>query len=229
MKLSPVTKPPRGTKVDPDNRPANASSETVQVWPANLERFGDVATLLAPRNEDTPACWCLTYRLNSGEFSALRGQDRPAALKALCARETAPGVLAYLDGLPVGWCALGPRSEMGRLQRSRTIPVVDDRPVWSIVCFVVRPGYRRRGVARALLNGAVAYARDCGAVVLESYPVDVGAARISGQLAYVGTTRMFERAGFERVTETRGHSGGLVRWLMRLELPSTEAGPRRDT
>ena len=144
-----AAKPPRGAKTGMDKNPAQTSSEMIAVHPATLERFADIASLLAPRNENAPACWCLTYRLTSSEFSALRGKERPAALQALCARETAPGVLAYIDGLPVGWCALGPRSEMGRLQRSRTIPLVDDLPVWSIVCFVVRPGFRRRGIARA--------------------------------------------------------------------------------
>ena len=67
---------------------------------------------------------------------------------------------------------------MPRLARSRTIPTVDDRPVWSIVCFVVRVGYRRRGVARALLDGAVAYARAEGAVGLEAYPIDPAGERV---------------------------------------------------
>ena len=103
------------------------------------------------------------------------------------------------------------------LFRSRTIPNVDDHPVWSIVCFVVRPKYRRQGVAKALLNAAIAHARNCGATILESYPVDPDQQRISPTLAFVGTTRMFEQAGFERITVTQAHSGGLPRWLMRLE------------
>ena len=127
-------------------------------------------------------------------------------------------MVAYLDGVPVGWCALGPRSEFGRLERSRTIPRVDDRPVWSVVCFVVRPGYRRRGVAGALLDGAVAYAHSRGAVAIEGYPVDTGGTRISTAFAYVGSTTMFERAGFERVVETVARSGGKARWVMRREL-----------
>lgn len=127
-------------------------------------------------------------------------------------------MLAYLDGVPVGWCAFGPRTEMERLQRSRTIPKVDELPVWSVVCFVVRTGFRRRGVARALLDGAISYARTCGAVALEGYPVDTAGARISGSFAYVGTTSMFEAAGFTRVQETAGRSAGLPRWLMRLPL-----------
>lgn len=86
------------------------------------------------------------------------------------------------------------------------------------MCFVVRTGFRRRGVAPALLDGAVSYARSCGAVALESYPVDPGGTRLSGAFAFVGTTGMFESAGFTRVQETAARSGGLPRWIMRREL-----------
>ncbi|WP_173141795.1 GNAT family N-acetyltransferase [Kibdelosporangium persicum] len=191
---------------------------SLEVHPATADRFDDVATLLRPRREDAPACWCLYYRLTSSEFNKLKGKERPQHMRDLCEREHSPGMLAYVDDTVVGWCALGPRTEMGRLQRSRTIPKLDDRPVWSIVCFVVRAGYRRKGVARALLNGAIDYARDCGVEALESYPVDTDGARINGSFAYVGTVGMFEAAGFERVLETASRRANLPRWLMRLEL-----------
>jgi len=191
---------------------------SIEVFRATPDRFEDVAALLGPRREDAPACWCLYFRLTSAEFSALKGRERPDYLESLCARDDSPGMVAYLDGNPVGWCALGPRHEMGRLERSRTIPKVDDLPVWSVVCFVVRPGYRRRGVARTMLDGAIEYARSRGAIALEGYPVDTGGKRISATFAYVGTTTLFERAGFHRVVETAARSGGLPRWIMRLEL-----------
>src|SRR4051812_1177643 len=173
----------------------------VDVVPATADRFADVASLLRPRNEAAPACWCLYYRLGSSDFNKLRGEERPGHLRQLCERDVSPGMLAYADGEPVGWSALGPRSEMGRLERSRTIPPLDDRPVWSVVCFVVRAGYRRKGVASALLAGGVDYARACGAEAVEGYPVDPQGARLSGAAAYVGTTSMFEAAGFERKLE----------------------------
>jgi len=191
---------------------------SIVVVPATADRFGDVAALLAPRGPDAPACWCLYYRCTSSQFNQLKGAERPAALRSLCEREVAPGVLAYLDGQVVGWCALGPRAEMGRLQRSRTIPAVDGTPVWSIVCFVVRSGFRRRGVAGALLDGAIAYAAEHGATVLESYPIDTEGGRVSGAFLFVGTTSMFERAGFVRLIETSAHGAGRSRWLMRLDL-----------
>jgi GNAT superfamily N-acetyltransferase len=86
------------------------------------------------------------------------------------------------------------------------------------VCFVVRPGYRRRGVARALLEGAIEYARSRGAVAIEGYPADTAGARISSAFAYVGTTSMFEGAGFHRVVETAARTGGKPRWVMRKQL-----------
>lgn len=156
-------------------------------------------------------CWCMSYRDSSVV-------DRAGYMERECATEPGPGVLAYVDGEPAGWCSVAPRSSYRRLMRSRTIPLLDEN-AWSIVCFVVRPRYRRQGLMHRLLAGAVEHARDHGAEAVEGYPiasddpqkVDI----ISG---YVGTTRLFERAGFERVQETTAHSGGRVRWLMRLEL-----------
>lgn len=191
---------------------------SIRVEPATTERFDDVRLILAPRNEDAEACWCLYYRLASRDFNRIRGRERPAHLRELCSREHAPGMIAYVDGEPAGWCALGPRVEMGRLERSRTIPKIDERPVWSVVCFVVRPDHRRRGVAHALLDGAIAYATQCGVEMLEAYPVDTEGERISGAFAYVGTTSLFEKAGFRRVVETDARSAHRPRWLMRREL-----------
>jgi GNAT superfamily N-acetyltransferase len=188
--------------------------------PATADRFDDIAQLLAPRQPDAPACWCLTYRVTSGEFNALRGADRPNRLRGLCERTPSPGLIAYVDGVPAGWCAFGPRTEMGRLQRSRTIPLVDDRPVWSVVCFVVRPGYRRRGLAHRMLDAAVAYATSQHVQMLEGYPVEPDGTRISAAFAYVGTTSLFAAAGFTKVMPTTSRSGGHTRWVMRRELSS---------
>lgn len=194
----------------------------VEIHPATEERFPDLAQLLAPRRKDAPACWCLTYRVTSSEFSSLKGADRPNRLRALCARENAPGVIAYVDGIPAGWCAFGPRTEMGRLQRSRTIPQVDDRPVWSIVCFVVKAAYRKQGLTHQLLHTAIAYARSKGVQTLEAYPIETGGTRVSAAFAFVGTTSLFEAAGFQKVKETTARSGGLPRWIVRLDLSDIE-------
>ncbi len=139
-------------------------------------------------------------------------------MRRLLDQPTPPGVVAYLEDQVIGWCGFGPRSEMERLVRSRTIPAIDHLPVWSIVCFLVRPGYRRQGVSSALLRGAIECARKYKAPALEAYPVDSAGKRIDVVFAYVGITAMFEKEGFRRVVETSARSASLPRWLMRLDL-----------
>ena len=164
------------------------------------DRWPDVAEIVG-----SPAgwgCWCQYYRWSSGDFDRLGRDGGPAALRSQLADDPPPGLLAYLDGQPVGWCGIGVRSRLERLVRSRTIPRVDDAPVWSVVCFLIRPGMRRRGIAKALLAAVVRYAREAGAVGLEGYPVDPEGARLQTAAMYVGTTGMFEAAGFRRVLMT---------------------------
>jgi GNAT superfamily N-acetyltransferase len=90
--------------------------------------------------------------------------------------------------------------------------------VWATVCFMVRVGYRRRGVAKALLVGAVDFARQAGVPALEAYPVDPEGHRVSVTLGYVGFIPMFEAAGFQPIVETDDRSAHRPRILMRLEL-----------
>lgn len=163
-------------------------------------------------------CLCQYWRMTSGEYGRSSQEARLTSLRAQLAETPAPGLVAYLDGEPAGWVGFGPRQRIGRLVRSRTIPAVDDLPVWAIYCFTVRVGYRRQGIARALLAGVVDYARERGAPAVEAYPVDTAGRRIHGTAAYVGTAGMFERAGFRRVLQTDAKSDHLPRWLMRLDL-----------
>ena len=107
---------------------------------------------------------------------------------------------------------------MPRLMRSKTIPRVDDVAAWSIGCFVVRAGYRRRGITSALLGGAIEYARRMGAPAIEAYPIDPGGERVSTSFGFVGFASTFRAAGFRQVVETGARSAGLPRLLMRLDL-----------
>jgi GNAT superfamily N-acetyltransferase len=193
----------------------------ITVTPATPQRWPDIEAFFA-----NTACWCQYWRLSAGEYGRFSPKkdfdahlaERKKALRSQLERPTPPGILAYAGDQLAGWCGLGPRPQMERLVRSRTIPAVDELPVWSIVCFLVRPGYRRRGVARRLLQGAIECARSYSAPALEAYPVDPGSKRIDTTFAYVGTLPMFEQAGFKKVLETSARSAGLPRWLVRLEL-----------
>ncbi|MDZ5078755.1 GNAT family N-acetyltransferase [Nesterenkonia sp. HG001] len=179
--------------------------------------FDDVAALVGPKKPTSNVCFCLSYRIGSRENKTLRGPARAEMVRALCAQDPPPGVIAYRDAEPVGWAALHPRRETS-FARHRLIPHIDDLDVWSLWCFRVRPGHRKQGVMHALIDGAVAYARDRGAPAIEGYPVDNRSERVDLTMAYVGTKALFERAGFEQRAETRSVLSGFPRVLMRLDL-----------
>ncbi|WP_415803515.1 GNAT family N-acetyltransferase, partial [Isoptericola cucumis] len=126
------------------------------------------------------------------------------------------------EGTPVGWVGCAPRTGALSLQRSRVLPRGDpgEWPTsWVVMCFVVRPGYRRRGVARALLRGAVEYARSQGGRVIEGFPVEPEPGRrVPVSAAFVGTVPLFESVGFDRVGDTAATSGRLPRWVLRRDL-----------
>jgi len=177
--------------------------------------FSDMETMFAPKNPDSSVCWCLSWRLNSKENRELKGTERAAVVRRLCARKLAPGVLAYIDGDVVGWAGIAPRSELHPIEHSRKIPHLDDLAAWSLWCIRVRPGFRKQGLTVALIDGAVGYAIASGAPVIESYPVDNAGEKVDLTMAFVGTRTMFERAGFLKVADTNSVSGGFPRIVMR--------------
>ena len=191
------------------------SAGSIEVVPATVDRWADVITLLGGNGD--LGCWCQAPRGRAVGYGKSRPGVRRVALHAQLEEDPPPGMLAYVDDEVAGWCGFGPRPALPRLQRSRTIPKVDDLPVWSILCFNVRVGYRRRGVAAALLAGVVDFARRSGAPGVEAYPIDPDGGRVNANFGYVGVTPMFEKAGFRRVVETSAHSDRRPRILMRLE------------
>mgnify|MGYP001765320119 CR=1 FL=1 len=146
------------------------------------------------------------WRLEKKAFDAGKGARNRRAMKRIVESGEAPGLLAYAGGAPVGWCAVAPRDRYPRLARSRVLAPVDDRPVWSVVCFFVAKPWRRRGVTVALLEAALKFARRRGARILEGYPVAPRAGEIPDAFAYPGLPSAFEQAGFLEVarrSETR--------------------------
>jgi GNAT superfamily N-acetyltransferase len=193
-----------------------ADGMTIEVRPAH--DFDDMATMFAPKNPQSSVCWCLSWRLDSKENRSLTGTHRADKVRQLCSRELAPGVLAYRDGEVAGWAGIAPRAELHPFANSRKIPHLDKLPVWSLWCVRVRPGFRKQGVTPALIDGAVEYARSCGAPVVESYPADNGGERVDLTMAFAGTRSMFERAGFTKAADTTSIVGGFPRILMRKSL-----------
>ena len=177
----------------------------IRVSPLTPERWSDLLALFGPRGA-CGGCWCMYWRRPAAEFTRGKGRRNRDALRRLVAGGAVPGVLAYVNGGPVGWCSLGPRQAYSRLERARMLRPIDAEPVWSVVCFFVARAHRREGVSVALLEGAAAFARRCGARILEGYPVEPRESAMPDAFAWTGTATTFRAAGFtevRRVSPTR--------------------------
>jgi predicted GNAT family acetyltransferase len=124
------------------------------------------------------------------------------AFKALVDAGTFTGLIAYRGRTPVGWLSFGAREDFAKLRRSPVMKAVDDRPVWSIICFVVPGEFRGQGVARTLLEGAIAYAKRKRVTLLEAYPVDKRGRSHDDHL-WFGPKSMFDACGFEEVARRK--------------------------
>jgi GNAT superfamily N-acetyltransferase len=177
----------------------------INVFPATAERWEDLESLFG-QNGAYDKCWCMFWRLKRAEYSRLRGDGTKALLKEMTCNNEVPGLLAYMADQPIGWCSVGPREKYASLERSRTLKRIDDRPVWSIVCFFVARPYRQKGVLTKLLHGAITYAKQQGAGIIEGYPVDLQSQKLAGQSlhgcsGYMGIASVFSAAGFVKVRE----------------------------
>jgi GNAT superfamily N-acetyltransferase len=192
-------------------------SSTVAVRSAAEVSWDEIVAVFGERG-DPARCWCQFFRLANKEFEQSTIDERRELLRReIAADGTPPGLVAFIDGEPVGWVAVRPRRDYPRLLRSpivtrSTVDPLEDGDVWAVSCFVVRPEFRRRGASAALLDAAVEAARANGARVVEAYPSDLaGRARMSAADLYRGTLGIFERAGFTRI------DAGGTRAVVRLE------------
>jgi GNAT superfamily N-acetyltransferase len=168
------------------------------IRPLTPARWADFVRLFGPRGA-CAGCWCMWWRRTQAEFIRGKGAAHRRAQRARVHGGTVPGLLAYRAGVPVGWCAVEPRSAYRRLARARTLRPVDDQPVWSVTCFFVAKEARGRGVTVALLRAAVAHARRHGGKIVEGYPVDPGEGRLPAVFAYTGLVAAYRAAGFKEI------------------------------
>lgn len=195
---------------------------TLRIVPVTPGRWDDMCELFerhGPRggHRNVPAygCWCMYWR----DRSRPHGEPKKQAMAALVRAGREPGLLAYDDGVPVGWTSLGPREDFPHILRSpqyRPRETGGGVAVWSLVCFTVDRYAQRRGVATALLCAAVEHAFARGATSLEAYP------HVDDPRDYMGHVELFERAGFAHVR------GANRRAIMRLEREDADQGVARD-
>jgi len=178
------------------------------------DRWDDLERLLE-RPGPHRGCWCLWWRLPHKEFGATSGEQHRRRMRQIVRAGGRPGLLGYFDGEPVAWVSLGPRTDFAALEASRLLRRVDDKPVWSVVCFVVRPDQRRQGWMRRLLRAASDYAAEHGATLLEGYPVECGQRLLTGDSGYTGIASTFRAEGFREVARPRPDRPVMRRHLRR--------------
>ena len=169
-----------------------------ETHPVTRERWPDLVALFDRAIVRT--CFCMFYR-KTGAGTGV-GQENQWAMKALVDRGTVPGLIGYENGVPVAWVSLGPREDYAKLRRSPVMKPVDDRPVWSIVCFFVERKARGKGLSQRMLRAAIDYARSRGARLVEAYPVDKDRPS-DPDFMFFGAKSMYDRAGFREVARRR--------------------------
>jgi len=196
----------------------------VDVVPANEASWEELQTVFG--RGAAAKCQCQRIKLGDHSWFAMAVEDRAQRLReeADCGNPEADGtsgMVAYLDGEPVGWVAVEPRASFRRL-RGSSVPWAgrdedpDDPDVWAIVCFAIRPGYRGQGLTRPLAAAAVAYARAHGAKAVEGYPmVPRPGQTVSWGEMNVGSRSTFAAAGLRDVSRPTAR-----RVVMRLDLDS---------
>ncbi len=192
--------------------PDAAIAPEVTIVPANEASWEDLQAVFGTRG-DPPRCQCQRFKMRPGESWASVGAEELGfrlRTQTECghpASATTSGLVAYLDGEPVGWCAVAPRSDHPRLRRNNRVPWAGrtedkaDDSVWAVTCFVTRTGFRRRGVSYALARATIEFARERGARALEGYPMltEPGQEVAWGEL-HVGSRSIFAAAGFTEVS-----------------------------
>jgi GNAT superfamily N-acetyltransferase len=170
----------------------------LEFQPVTTERWQDLETLFGEHGA-YGNCWCMWWRMPRSEFDRRKGQQKKQALQTIIDSGDIPGILAYGNGEPIAWCSVAPREAFPVLERSRTLKRVDDKPVWSIVCFFVAKPFRRQGLMVKLLQAALAHAKEHGAQIVEGYPIEPKHDKLPPVSSYTGITSAFHEVGFVEV------------------------------
>ena len=170
----------------------------VRIEPVTAARWADFTALFD--STWVRSCSCMWFRVTGAEMKRMWGPGAREAMRQIVAADRVPGLLAYDGDEPVAWVSVGPREEfLPRLERSRLLKPAPGERVWSVLCFFVKPGHRRQGLAALLLDAAVDFARSGGAAAVEGVPVDPGEGRADTGTAFVGVAGMFQAAGFTEI------------------------------
>lgn len=164
-------------------------------FPLTPERWSDFEKLFG-KHGAYGGCWCMWWRITRSRFAEQQGEGNRQAMRELVHSGEVPGVLAYLGDEPIGWCSVARRESYASLNRSPVLKPLDQRPVWSIVCFYVAKGYRGQRITGALIRAAIDYVKEQGGKVVEAYPTIPRGRRLPPVSSFMGTPSVFEQEGF---------------------------------
>jgi len=167
---------------------------TMDLWPAFESLFGNHGAC--------NGCWCMYWRIGADYHKRSRDLNKQAFHK-IVNNGGVPGLLAFQDEIPIGWCQLTPKSSLNWLLKDNSIKSKDDENIWCISCFYIKPSYRKKGVTSALIEAAIKFARKANASLLEAYPRD-------SNNSFTGYLSTFFKAGFIEVGQCK-HGRTLVR------------------
>jgi GNAT superfamily N-acetyltransferase len=171
----------------------------VEIHPLTSDRWPDFETLFGERGA-YGGCWCMFWRMPAAAWNHTTSERNKEGIQTIVGSGPPPGLLAYDGDQAVGWVSVGPREAFPRIERSRTLKRVDDRPTWSVNCFFIAEPYRGQGLMLALLQAAIEYARSQGATLIEGYPREPGDERLGTMQGYKGIASVFRQAGFRLTT-----------------------------
>lgn len=179
-------------------------------YPLTPERWSDFEKLFGD-NGACGGCWCMWWRLKRSQYEKQKGSVNKRSIKKIVNSGIIPGILAYDNYSPIGWCAIEPRESFALLENSRVLKRIDNEKVWSVVCFFVDRKYRRNGVTEKLLAAALKYAKKNKAKIVEGYPID--SSKTPSAFAWTGFANAFTKVGFKEI-----HRGSPTRPIMRYYL-----------
>lgn len=182
-------------------------------YPVIKENWKDFEKLFGEKGA-CAGCWCMYWRMRRKEYNSLRGTGTKRKMKNLVQKGSIPGILAYNNNQPVGWCSVAPREDFPVLENSRVLSRIDDKPVWSVVCFYINKNHRRKGLTVELLNAVKKYVKINKGKTIEGYPVEPKTGKTADVFAYTGLSSAFKKAGFREV-ERRSETRPIMRFIIK--------------
>ncbi len=181
-------------------------SVTKECWKDFEKLFG--------KNGACAGCWCMFWRIRRKDYEEKKGAGNKKAMKKIINSGKIPGILAYYNNEPVGWCSVAKREVFIGLENSRILKPIDDKPVWSVSCFFIRKDFRNKGVSVELLKAAAKFVKSKKGKILEGYPNEPKGGKMAPAFAWHGIASAFKQAGFKEI-EKRSETRPIMRLVLK--------------